>query len=267
MADDAGAPIRTATDAICALASLVERTKPAGWTLARGSTLTGMDLVGDDGRTEAWPLVLPDGTVVGLARRDPAVAGDDDALVVALLQSAMALVEAERRTAAAEARAAEAEEESRLDPLTGLANRRSWELTLMHEQARSRRTGSTAVVLVVDVDGLKEANDTQGHLAGDLLLRTTAVALQRSVREGDVVARLGGDEFGVLAVDWQGPVPESLVERVCAAMEAAGVAASVGGAVPELGESLLGAFHRADEAMYEAKRLRKADAAAAPAPS
>ena len=262
MADAGATPIRTATDAICALASLVERTSPAGWTMERGSTVTGMDLLGEGDRIESWPLVLPDGTVVGLARRDREVAGADDELVVALLQSAMALVEAERRAAAAEARAAEAEEESRLDPLTGLANRRSWELTLMHEQARSRRTGSTAVVLVVDVDGLKEANDTEGHLAGDLLLRTTAAALQRSVREGDVVARLGGDEFGILAVDWHGPVPESLVDRVCEAMEAAGVSASVGGAVPELGESLLGAFHRADEAMYEVKRVRKAGAAA-----
>jgi diguanylate cyclase (GGDEF)-like protein len=262
MADAAARPIRTASDAICAVATIIERTGPAGWSLSRGSTLTGMDLHGGDGRIESWPLVLPDGTVVGLARRDRDVAGSDDDLVVALLQAAMAMVEVERRAAAAEARAAEAEEESRLDPLTGLANRRSWELTLMHEQARSRRTGSTAVVLVVDVDGLKEANDSQGHLAGDLLLRTTAAALQRSVREGDVVARLGGDEFGILAVDWQAPVPESLVTRVCEAMEAADVSASVGGAVPELGESLLTTFHRADEAMYEAKRQRKAQAMA-----
>jgi diguanylate cyclase (GGDEF)-like protein len=263
MVDEARMPIRTATEAIRALATLVERTSPAGWTLVRGSVLTGMDLHGDDGTVESWPLVLPDGTVVGLARRDPQVAGADDALVVALLQTATALVEAERRAGAAEARAAEAEEESRLDPLTGLANRRQWELTLMHEQARSRRTGSSAVVLVVDVDGLKEANDSQGHLAGDILLRTTAAALQRSVREGDIVARLGGDEFGILAVDWQGPVPESLVERVCDAMEAVDVSASVGGAVPEFGESLLGAFHRADEAMYEAKRVRKSRPGAA----
>jgi diguanylate cyclase (GGDEF)-like protein len=266
MADDRS-PITTSQQAMAAVIAVIERSAGSGWCFTPGADLSGLIAEGAGGAVEAWPLVLPDGSVIGLASRDAGVAGgDEDDVIVALLQSALALADAERRTAAAEARAAEAEEESRLDPLTGLANRRAWELTLVHEQARCRRTGGRAVVLVLDVDGLKQANDAEGHLAGDLLLRTTAAAHERCVREGDVVARLGGDEFGVLAVDWAGPVPESLVVRVTEALENAGVAASVGGAVPELGESLLTTFHRADGAMYETKRHRKASAASGSSP-
>ena len=252
-------PFLTAAEALRAIVDAVEAVG-GGWSFEPGVGLAA--LVGGDA-SDTWPLVSSDGSVIGMVRHDPAAEGEHDGVIVTLLRTAAALAAAERRAAAAEARASEAEEESRLDPLTGLANRRAWELTLVHEQARSRRTGASAVVLVVDVDGLKEANDTHGHLAGDLLLRTTAQALQRSVREGDVVARLGGDEFGVLAVDWSGPVPESLIARVDEALDLAGVEASVGGAVPEVGESLLSAFHRADEAMYAAKRTRKAQKATA----
>ena len=250
--------ISSAEEAMAAVVAVIERAAGSGWSFVPGSDLAGMLTAESD----AWPLVLADGTVLGLARRDLTATSEGDDAIVALVQSAMALSEAERRAATAEARAVAAEEESRLDPLTGLANRRAWELNLVHEQARCRRTGGSAVVLVVDVDGLKAANDTHGHLAGDLVLRTTAAALLHCVRESDVVARLGGDEFGVLAVDWDGPVPEALVERVTDALAGAGVAASVGGAVPELGESLLTTFHRADEAMYEAKRHRKQRASA-----
>ena len=253
-----GSPITTAAQALAAVVSLIERSPGSGWSFVPGADLAGMLAAESD----AWPLVLADGTVIGLARRDLTATRDGDDAIVALVQAATALAEAERRAAAAEAMADAAEEESRLDPLTGLANRRAWELTLVREQARCRRTGGSAVVLVVDVDGLKEANDTQGHLAGDLVLRTTAAALLHCVRESDVVARLGGDEFGVLAVDWEGPLPEALVERVTEGLAGAGVSASVGGAVPELGESLLATFHKADEAMYEAKRTRKGRASA-----
>ena len=257
MADER-ASITTAGEAMAAAITLIERSADAGWSFVPGADLARLLTTEDD----AWPLVLADGTVLGLACRDQAAAGAGDDAILALVQSVMALSEAERRATTAEARAAAAEEESRLDPLTGLANRRAWELTLVHEQARCRRTGGSAVVLVVDVDGLKEANDTHGHLAGDILLRTTAAALVHCVRESDVVARLGGDEFGVLAVDWEGPVPEALVGRVTEALAGAGVEASVGGAVPDLGESLLATFHRADEAMYEAKRARQGRPAA-----
>jgi diguanylate cyclase (GGDEF)-like protein len=81
------------------------------------------------------------------------------------------------------------------DPLTGLANHRS-----LHEQLRMEMekvtdgTGSLGVVSI-DLDGFKQINETRGHARGDEALKAIAVALQGSVREGDIVARLGGDEF------------------------------------------------------------------------
>ncbi len=67
-------------------------------------------------------------------------------------------------------RAERAEAEALLDPLTGLVNRRGWQMLLDREEQRCRRYGTVASVLVIDLDGLKTVNDTQGHAAGDALL-------------------------------------------------------------------------------------------------
>jgi diguanylate cyclase (GGDEF)-like protein len=246
----AGAPSVMAT-----LLSLLNGPTTPGWTLVEGSGAVAA--IGADDDVERWPLVLSDGAVVGVVERH-GPRHDIDDVVLALVRASVALVAAEARADEAATRAALADQESRMDPLTGLGNRRAWELALVHEQARCRRTGQRAAIVVVDLDGLKEANDADGHLAGDLLLRRAGLAIQGALRETDFVARMGGDEFGVLAVSWELDGPEALVERVAAALEHAEVAASVGGSVPEFGESLLSAFHRADVAMYRAKAERRA---------
>lgn len=84
------------------------------------------------------------------------------------------------------------------DGLTGLLNRRG--LVLVGEQivATARRAGNAVHCLFIDVDGLKDVNDRQGHRAGDMVLVAVADALRQSVRAGDVVARWGGDEFAVI---------------------------------------------------------------------
>jgi len=84
------------------------------------------------------------------------------------------------------------------DPLTGLANRREFELRLHHALDMSQATGATHAVCFMDLDRFKTVNDTCGHVAGDELLRQLGQALQQKVRSNDIVARLGGDEFGVL---------------------------------------------------------------------
>jgi diguanylate cyclase (GGDEF)-like protein/PAS domain S-box-containing protein len=84
------------------------------------------------------------------------------------------------------------------DPLTGLVNRREFELRLQRALEMSQATGATHAVCYVDLDGFKVINDSAGHVAGDELLRQLAQLLQHKVRANDVVARLGGDEFGVL---------------------------------------------------------------------
>ncbi len=97
------------------------------------------------------------------------------------------------------AAALEAAERSAVeDGLTGLLNRRG--LVLVGEQivATARRAGNAVHCLFIDIDGLKEVNDREGHSAGDMVLVAVADALRQSVRAGDVVARWGGDEFAVI---------------------------------------------------------------------
>ncbi len=84
------------------------------------------------------------------------------------------------------------------DPLTGLANRREFEVLLERLLADSRETRRGHGVLYMDLDQFKVVNDTCGHVAGDELLRQLAGVMQPLIRESDTLARLGGDEFGVL---------------------------------------------------------------------
>lgn len=86
-------------------------------------------------------------------------------------------------------------EEARVDPLTGLANRRAWEEAITSHHGRS---DLPIGVLMADVDGLKQVNDTRGHEAGDELIRSIAALIATQAPPGSVAARLGGDEFGVL---------------------------------------------------------------------
>lgn len=84
------------------------------------------------------------------------------------------------------------------DPLTGLANRRSFELALAREIDRVARVGESALLLAVDIDHFKRINDTYGHAAGDQVIRAISAALAETVRPMDLVARVGGEEFAIL---------------------------------------------------------------------
>jgi len=84
------------------------------------------------------------------------------------------------------------------DPLTGLFNRRYMEETLAREFAKSKRTGNPCGVIMLDVDFFKKFNDTYGHEAGDLVLKTLADTLRGRVRGEDVVCRYGGEEFIII---------------------------------------------------------------------
>jgi diguanylate cyclase (GGDEF)-like protein len=149
--------------------------------------------------------------------------------------------------------------DSERDVLTGLLNRRGWERALAAEEARCARSGSPATVIVLDLDGLKEVNDSGGHAAGDELLRRTAEVLKENSRPSDVLARLGGDEFAVL-VTATGSDPDDVgehayVARLSGRFAAAEVSVSLGYAPRSVG--LVQAWHRADAAMYDAKARRR----------
>jgi diguanylate cyclase (GGDEF)-like protein len=83
------------------------------------------------------------------------------------------------------------------DPLTGLPNRAAFNEAMAHEIAAASRNGAPALLLL-DLDGFKGVNDTDGHLAGDAVLVAVAELLRMQVRAGDLACRLGGDEFAVV---------------------------------------------------------------------
>ena len=93
------------------------------------------------------------------------------------------------------------EHESHTDPLTGLANRRSLDRQFEAGLARAARTKGSVSVVVLDLDRLKEINDTYGHEAGDRALRAVGTVLRTTVRQNDLCARFAGDEFIVVLWD------------------------------------------------------------------
>jgi diguanylate cyclase (GGDEF)-like protein/PAS domain S-box-containing protein len=152
------------------------------------------------------------------------------------------------------------------DPLTGLANRRLINELLDAGLARSRRSGSTLAVVYIDVDGLKNVNDTYGHDAGDAVLRETATRLQSAVRGADVVGRLGGDEF-VIVYEPADPASCDLERRLDTILSApihisddleVRCPASIGQAdTVAVGHDAAELLAAADVAMYAAKRVRR----------
>jgi len=99
------------------------------------------------------------------------------------------------------------------DPLTGIANRALFVEQLELCQARARREGGGLAVLYLDVDLFKTVNDSLGHGAGDVLLRSLSERIRSRLREVDVFARLGGDEFAVVAPGLRGPEDALVVAR------------------------------------------------------
>ena len=149
------------------------------------------------------------------------------------------------------------------DVLTGLANRAVFDEELARSLERVKRHFQNVTLLFVDLDNLKEINDSLGHQAGDVVLRTIATRLAATSRKGDIVARLGGDEFAIVMDDDEKTedvaqfVPR-LLEQIARPMKHQGrdvsVTASVGIAVyPVDGEDAATLVKNADAAMYAAK--------------
>ncbi|HEV7861322.1 MAG TPA: GGDEF domain-containing protein, partial [Acidimicrobiia bacterium] len=103
------------------------------------------------------------------------------------------------------------------DALTGIMNRRSFEVDAGRELGRVARHGGTFSLVMLDLDGLKTINDTLGHAVGDARLQAMAAALRGSTRREDTAYRLGGDEFAVLLPEASPDQAERVMTRVAAA--------------------------------------------------
>ena len=151
------------------------------------------------------------------------------------------------------------------DALTGLANRRAFEMALAREADRVARSGEPALLLVLDIDHFKRVNDTYGHAAGDEVIRAVALALLDSVRPMDLVARVGGEEFAIILPNCGSAFGQTVAERVRRRIESTPVqvsatlqvpvTASVGGAfAPQWVRCTPGLWlERADQQLYRAK--------------
>lgn len=166
------------------------------------------------------------------------------------------------------------------DPLTGLLNARALSERLAAECARASRYAEPLSLLLIDLDGLKQMNDSMGHSAGDVALCVVAEAVRRGSRAADIASRWGGDEFAVVAPNTDAVSAKHMAERIRALAAAArargpgAVTVSVGVATwaAAAGEcSPDGLKRSADEALFQAKRAGRncvrvlASAAAAPA--
>ena len=160
-------------------------------------------------------------------------------------------------------------EEVSTDALTQVANRRGLATAFAAEQARNQRAGADAAPLAValmDVDNFKKLNDTLGHAAGDLALKSLAAAVRERLRPVDHLARFGGEEFVVLmpatALDAAQQALSRLQRELTASLfmhegQDVFVTFSAGVTLWRGGEALETTLARADEALYEAKRTGK----------
>jgi diguanylate cyclase (GGDEF)-like protein len=162
---------------------------------------------------------------------------------------------------------AQLEQLSRTDPLTGLANRRSFDQALASEWARGLRQRTPLALLLIDVDHFKRFNDTYGHQEGDRCLIAVAGALREAAsRASDLAARYGGEEFAILLPDTAADGGRAVGERALATLAALAIphrASSVGSIVsasvgvacitPETGIAAQALIAAADRALYRAK--------------
>jgi diguanylate cyclase (GGDEF)-like protein len=179
---------------------------------------------------------------------------DSATLIVALFLASvfflavLVLIQVNRR------KIAQLESLIRVDPLTGIGNRRSFDEDLRRSLATAERYGEDFALVLADVDHFKKVNDRYGHVAGDSVLRDLAYRLRANVRVGDGVYRFGGEEFALI-------LPHTDIERARIAAEhirrsiaQSGETMSFGVACRVRdGRSADSLINAADEALYKAK--------------
>jgi diguanylate cyclase (GGDEF)-like protein len=222
--------------------------RPMAWSWAVDALLTPIGIaavLAADGTERSIVIALCPVGILALLGRDR----------TEHLEKAVAISEAFEAAVAA----------ARIDPVTGIANRRAWNEATAHAALRfaANPMGRSVTVVLADVDGLKRVNDTIGHDAGDELIRAAARALTSAAPPGALVARVGGDEFGMLVADRSEIGAEEVVQRIRGAAAAQSVhgvqlSLSVGGASCPPYADVEAAQAAADERAMADKARRRA---------
>lgn len=229
--------------------------QPACWTAASAPTATPTD--GFASLVLRLRLAL---------RRDPDPR--KHALVEQILTAA---AESEERLSDQAERIAELERLSTTDELTGLPNRRAFEVFMVHELANARRRVQGGSLAFIDLDRFKTINDRHGHAAGDAVLCQVALGLRNAARASDYVARLHGDEFVLVmpgaATGQAEPRLESLTERIERKPLKFGnalipIGLSYGLAVYDGDMAVEDLLRESDRAMYSRKQARRSQKSA-----
>ncbi|MCB9799502.1 MAG: diguanylate cyclase [Candidatus Omnitrophica bacterium] len=150
-----------------------------------------------------------------------------------------------------------------LDALTSLYNRRGFDMFLEQQMSLAMRTQKPFVLLMADVDNLKQINDALGHPGGDRVIRQAGTALKESFRHTDIVSRIGGDEFAVIAIDAKENHAEAFLQNISKKLhqlsEGKGhplISLSIGYACfdPKSPLELASLINKADEMLYTQKK-------------
>ncbi len=150
-----------------------------------------------------------------------------------------------------------------LDGLTGIFNRRFFEMRILEEIERAHRYGTGMAVIMADIDQFKKLNDEFGHVLGDEVLRQTSSLFNQQLRKVDVVCRYGGEEFGILLTQVNGQQALAVAEKLRKLVEGwqfPGVPRTVtisagAAALPEHGTTRDELVKAADSALYAAKQM------------
>lgn len=176
-----------------------------------------------------------------------------DELIGLLARMLSTVLEADMRVNRLSALAAGLDDAAHRDALTDVLNRRGWDRLTKKAELNRRDYGRVYSVVIADLNGLKDLNDSYGHAAGDALLVRAAEVVTASTRQTDSVARIGGDEFGVLLDEPDGLDVAAYVQRLRSRLQAAGISASIGWATSGPGVSVEQASRDADQGMYADK--------------